>query len=41
MNIDAYLRMEDASLLVRGLMEEEFRSLSQVRITDHVPELQH
>ena len=30
MNIDRNVRMEGASLLVRGLMEEEFYSLPQV-----------
>ena len=41
MNADADLCMEDASLLVHGLTEDDFHSLSQVRITDHVSSLEH
>ena len=41
MNIDADILLEDASLLVCGLTENEFHSLSQVRITDCVPSLEH
>ena len=40
-NIDAVLLMEDASLLVCRLTENEFHSLSQVRITYRVPSLEH
>ena len=33
--------MEDVSLLIHGLMEDDFHIFSQVQITDHMPTLEH
>ena len=39
--MNANVLMEDASLFDRGITENEFHSLSQVRITNRVPSLEH
>ena len=41
MNVDADVLMEDASMLVRGLSETKFHKLSNVRIIERAPSLEH